>query len=86
MASEDGQNAASHAVDSRIETIQRKIKPAETLFDGDFPWRDSADQYLVFGRHDGLPNGRFKPQRFGDRPNEDVGVEQQVQGSRPSNP
>ena len=85
MAREDRQNATTHAVDSGIETIQRKIKPTQTLFNRDFPGRNSADQYLILGRQDGLPDARFKPRWLRHRPNEDVGVEQQVQESRPSN-
>jgi hypothetical protein len=85
MAGQDRQNAASHRVDSGIETIEWKIKPANSLFDGDFPGRDGADQYLVFGRQDCLPDARFKSQRLRRRPQEDMGVEQQVQASRPSN-
>jgi hypothetical protein len=61
MAREDGQNTASHAVDSDVETIKRKTNPTDTLFDRDFPGRNSADQYLIFGRYNGLPNARFKP-------------------------
>ena len=85
MAGQDRQNGTSHGVDSGIETIEWEIQPACTLFDGDFPRRDSTDQHLIFEGNNDLPDARFKPERLCRRPKEDVGVEQQIQGPEPSN-
>jgi hypothetical protein len=86
VAGEDRQDAATHAVDSGVETIERKVKPAKALFDGDLPRRHCADKYLVSGRQDGFPDTGVQPRWLRRCPNENVRVQQQVQGSRPAKP
>src|SRR5271157_1001591 len=85
MGGQDRQGVKAHAAHDVVKTIEGKFEAAKGVLDGDLPRRDGTDKDLIFRCCQYCTRLRVEPGRLGDRPDEDVRVEQQVQGVCPSN-